>query len=105
MNAIHRVSRAALAVALLLALQVGGCAVIGSGDLGAPLFCTASAPRLAWLGVIQSLLLIGFLPFGLTAFAVPRLRPFAIGVGIVALAGLAMQYALMANGTFYCDIF
>lgn len=101
--AIRRVPRAAWAVALLMMLQIGGCALVGSGDPIVPIFCTASLPRAEPLALIQALLLVGFLPLGLAALAVPKLRRISIIVGIVALAGLAMQYALLANGTFYCD--
>jgi hypothetical protein len=104
-SAIRRVARAAWAVALLMMLQIGGCALVGSGDPIVPIFCTASVPRAEMLALIQALLLIGFLPLGLAALAVAKLRRIAIIVGIVALAGLAMQYAFLANGTFYCDSF
>ncbi len=75
-----------------MVLQLGGCAVIGT-TYSIPLLCTSAIPPLEWFASIQSVLLLGFLPFGLIALAVPKLRYVAIALGIVAVAGLAIQYA------------
>jgi hypothetical protein len=93
------------AIALLMVLQVGGCALIGSGNVALPIFCTAATPPLEWLGSLQGLLLAGFIPFGLTAFAFAPLRYPAIAIGLLSLAGLAVQHSLLARGLFYCDAF
>lgn len=102
---VANVSKTAVAVALLMVLQVGGCAVVGWDHSVLPLLCTAAAPRLDWLGYTQALLLIGYLPFALAALAVPRLRLLAIAVGGLALASLALQHVLLARGVFTCDSF
>jgi hypothetical protein len=96
---------AVTAIALLMLLQIGGCAVVGSGEIVMPIFCTAAVPHLKWLGFLQGLLLIGFIPFGFAAFAFPPLRTPAIAVGLLSLAGLAAQHALLARGLFSCDAF
>ena len=95
--------KAALAVALLMVLQVAGCAIVGGGDITIPIFCTASAPGYDWLAGIQLLLLVGFIPVGLASLAFARLRYPAIALGIAALSGLALQHMFLANGIFHCD--
>jgi hypothetical protein len=96
-------SRPAIAVALLMVLQVAGCTVVGWGEPLLPIFCTAAAPEWDWLGSIMAVLLVGFIPFALASFAFRPIRYAAIAVGVAALSGLILQHILLANGTFHCD--
>jgi hypothetical protein len=64
-----------------------------------------TAAAIALLMVLQGLLLAGFIPFGLAAFAFPPLRYPAIAIGLLSLAGLAAQHSLPARGLFTCDSF
>jgi hypothetical protein len=96
----------ALAVGLLMLLQLGGCVFIGGSDfLYMPLLCSASSET-GWVRFFSYSYATGLLIIPLlmmASFPLPRLRILGAVLGICLCVGIATQIVLLDAKLLHCD--
>ena len=94
------VKQSRIVLVTLLVSYLAGCSVAA---YGAAFFCLAPANGLEWFKYPQAILLIVTIPVLVVGLLWPRIRVFAVVVGVLGLAGLGVQQVYLERGTIHCD--